>query len=325
MDTLDYIFILIGFLAVVLAVEGSYIAWTNGRGEDAQRLRRRLRTLAAGEHGSASETLLKRGSPGADPAGLERLFQHLPMHGRVERLMLQAGSTQAFSHLVLSMLVIAAVALMFGLILKLPTATAVVLAVIVASYPLLRLLSARRKRLRMIEQQLPDALDLMSRALLAGHAFSAALGMVGTESRDPIASEFRATFDEINFGVSMQDALLNLGTRVPSPDLGYFIIAVLLQRETGGNLSELLGNLSALIRARFKLLGSIRALSAEGRLSAWILSLLPFVVAGVFNIINPGLMSVLWTDPVGLKLVFVTMTMMLIGIFWMWRIVKIRV
>lgn len=324
MESIDYFFVLLGFLAVVLALEGGYVAWSNGRSAEAQRLQRRLRAMAAGEHGNAAETLLKRRPAGEIPK-LESFLQGLPFFGSIQRLMLQAGATQSFSHFVLSVLVAGTGTTLIGLMLKLPIGIIVLLSGIACAYPLLRLFSARRQRLRMLEQQLPDALDLMSRALLAGHAFSAALGMVGTESSDPIAGEFRTTFDEINFGVPLQDALLNLGRRVPSPDLSYFIIAVLLQRETGGNLAELLGNLSTLIRARFKLLGSIRALSAEGRLSAWILGLLPFVVAGVFNIINPGLMRVLWTDPVGLKLVIAAMSMMLVGILWMWRIVKIRV
>lgn len=324
MESMYYFFVLFAFIAVVLALEGGYVVWNNGNGEEAKRLRRRLRAMRAGEQGAVAETLLKRRSAGEMNA-LERLFLRFPRFARMERLMLQAGSTQSVSHFFMVSLAAGAGTLIVGLMMYLPLWIVIGLSGFATIFPLLRLLSARRKRLLKLEQQLPDALDLMGRALLAGHAFSAALDMVGSESSEPIAGEFRTTFDEINYGIPLPDALLNLGARVPSADLGYFIIAVLLQRETGGNLAELLGNLSALIRARFKLLGSIRALSAEGRLSAWILGLLPFAVAGVFNIINPKLMSVLWTDPLGLKMVFVAMFMMMIGIFWMWRIVRIRV
>ena len=132
------------------------------------------------------------------------------------------------------------------------------------------------KRLHRIEEQLPDALDLMSRALRAGHAFPTALKMVGDEMNDPLASEFRATFDEVNFGISTADALTNLATRVPSTDLRYFVIAVMIQRETGGNLSELLDSISAIIRDRIKLLGQVRVLSAEGKMSAWVLGAAAF-------------------------------------------------
>ena len=181
------------------------------------------------------------------------------------------------------------------------------------------------KRLNSIEQQFPDALDLMGRAMLAGHAFPSALKMVGDEMPEPVAAEFRIVFDEINYGISVQDALINLVKRVPSTDVGYFVISVMIQRETGGNLAELLGNLSKLIRERLKLLGEIRVLAAEGRLSAQILTVLPFALAFVINLINPQFLSVLWTDPAGLKIIGFTLMLMVAGIFWMWRIVKIRI
>jgi tight adherence protein B len=118
---------------------------------------------------------------------------------------------------------------------------------------------------------------------------------------------------------------MNLIQRVPSTDVSYFVIAVLIQRETGGNLAELLGNISALIRARLKLLGTVRVLSAEGRLSAWILTLLPFVLGAVLQLVNPEFVSVLWTDPNGLRMVVIALILMVFGIFVMWRIIKIRV
>jgi tight adherence protein B len=194
-----------------------------------------------------------------------------------------------------------------------------------ASFPVIRVLRARRQRLKAIEQQLPDALELMARALRAGHAFLSALQMVSTEGSEPIAQEFRMTFDEVNYGVAMQDALMNLATRVPVTDLRFFVIAVSIQRETGGNLAELLDKLGMLIRARFKLLGTIRVLSAEGRLSAWILSLLPFVLVVLINLVNPKFMSILWTDPAGVYLVGGGLILMTIGIVWMRRIIQIRV
>jgi len=172
---------------------------------------------------------------------------------------------------------------------------------------------------------LPDALDMMSRAMRAGHAFPGALQMVGDESPQPIAGEFKLTFDEINYGISLQDALLNLATRVPSTDLRYFVIAVLIQRETGGNLSEVLNNISKLIRERLKLLATIRVLSAEGRMSAWILTILPFALGTVVSILNPKMMSILWTDEMGRKLMAGAVILMILGIIWMWRMIKIRV
>jgi tight adherence protein B len=161
--------------------------------------------------------------------------------------------------------------------------------------------------------------------LRAGHAFPAALAMVGNEGLEPIATEFKTTFDEINFGISTQTALVNLATRVPIADLRYFVLAVVIQLETGGNLAELLSMLANLIRERFKLFGKIRVLAAEGKLSAYILLALPFCVAGVIQIVNPGYLSVLSTDPFGIRLVLSALGMMLVGSFVMWRIIDIRV
>jgi tight adherence protein B len=149
--------------------------------------------------------------------------------------------------------------------------------------------------------------------------------MVGEEMPEPIGGEFRITHEEVNFGISLQQALTNLAARIPSTDVRYFIIAVLIQRESGGNLTELLGSLAALIRERFKLLEKVRVLSAEGRLSAWILSLLPFCVAGIINLINPSFMQVLWTDPVGIKMVGTALTAMVFGVLWMRQIIRIHV
>lgn len=324
MSSMYYLFILFAFVAVVLALEGAYGAWNNAKGPEAQRLSRRLRALSAGEHGNASAVLLKK-REAARLSPTERWLMRLPQVHRLDRLIQQAGRSDSVSHVLLSCLLAAMAVLLVASLLRCPPWLNLLLTAAAGIYPVARLLAARRKRLRAFEQQLPDALDLMGRGLRAGHAFSSALGMVGTEATDPIAGEFKITFDEINFGISLQDALLNLATRVPSADLRYFVVAVLLQRDTGGNLAELLGNLSTLIRARFKLFGTIRVLSAEGRLSAWILSLLPFVAAGLLNLVNPTYMRVLWTDSAGLMLIWVALTMTAFGIFWMWRIVKIHV
>jgi tight adherence protein B len=194
-----------------------------------------------------------------------------------------------------------------------------------ALLPVLRLVWLRNKRLHKIEAQLPDAMDLIGRALRAGHAFPSALAMVGAEAQEPIAGEFKITSDEIGFGISVDSALGNLASRVPSPDMRYFVMAVIIQRETGGNLSELLGKLAELVRERFKLFAKVRVLAAEGKLSAWILVALPFCVAGVVQILNPKYMAVLFTDAMGIKLVIGALVLMVIGIFAMWRIIDIRV
>jgi tight adherence protein B len=194
-----------------------------------------------------------------------------------------------------------------------------------AALPWWRLSRKRTQRIRLFEKQIPEALDLMGRAMRAGHAFPTAVQMVGDEMADPIGQEFRTLFDETNYGLPQQEALLRLAQRVPVPDLGYFVVAVTIQRESGGNLAELLDNIASIVRARLKLLGEVRTLSAEGRLSAWILLALPFVTGGIINVMAPSFMAVLWTDPAGIRLVGAALFMILLGVVWMRNIIHIRV
>lgn len=323
MDYLFYLFVVLGFLAVVLFLEGAYLAWNAYKGPEAKRIERRLRAMSAGADAHASSLVKQRLL--AETPVLDRLLLQIPRVHQLDRMLLQSGLTLNVAGFI-GLTVLAVVSGLFlATVIKLPAFAVLALGVAAGVLPWIYVLGARIKRMQTIEQQLPDALDLMGRAMLAGHAFPSALKMVGDEMPEPVAGEFRIVFDEINYGISVQDALTNLATRVPSTDLRYFVISVLIQRETGGNLAELLANISALIRARMKLLGAVRVLSAEGRLSAWILTLLPFVLAAVINIVNPGFMRVLWTDPTGQKMVGFALVIMILGIFWMWRVIKIRI
>jgi tight adherence protein B len=182
--------------------------------------------------------------------------------------------------------------------------------------PLAYVQRRRSRRLAKLEQQLPDALDLLARALRAGHAFGAGLQMIGDEMAEPIASEFRFVHDEINFGVSLEQALSNLSVRAPITDLRYFVVAVLIQRDSGGNLTEVLTNLARLIRQR---------LSAEGRMSAWLLSLLPFAIGGLMTVFNPDFMAPMWTDPIGVTILRSMLVSMAFGVLLLRKIIRIRI
>ena len=173
--------------------------------------------------------------------------------------------------------------------------------------------------------EIAEALDLIGRALRAGHALPGAIRLCGEEMAEPIGREFRLLSDEINYGVPVNDALLNLTRRMPIPDVSYFVVAVLIQRETGGNLAEVLDRTSALVRQRLKLRGQVRVLSSEGRLSATILTLLPFGIAGALQLVSPGFMSLLWTDPAGQQAAGIALGMMAVGTVWVRRVVRIRV
>jgi tight adherence protein B len=149
--------------------------------------------------------------------------------------------------------------------------------------------------------------------------------MVGEELPDPIASEFKFAYEEINYGVPMNEALHNLALRVPLTDLRYLVIAVLIQRESGGNLAEVLGNISRLIRSRLKLLAQVRVMSAEGRMSAWVLGVLPLGVMLLMVISNPAYVRLLWTDPIGIKLMWYAFGVAVFGVLWMRKLIRIRI
>lgn len=176
-----------------------------------------------------------------------------------------------------------------------------------------------------IEAQLPDTLDLLARAMLAGHAFTSALRLAAKDAPPPLSQELQRVFDEVNYGLDLKEAMSAMAERVASNDVRFFVIAVLVQHETGGNLAAILQNTAMLIRERQKIRGVIRVLSGEGRVSAWILSVLPFVLAGVLNLLNPGFMSTLWTHALGLQMLQVCLLLMLLGVVWMWRLIDIRV
>lgn len=324
MDILYILLIVLGFIALVLFFEGLYLSWNSYRGPEAKRIERRLQAMSAGAHGTKEASLVKQRLLAEEP-WLARLLMSLPRVHQMDRLLQQSGLSWNMARFQGLTLAAAVVGFLFSLLMNFPWQAAILVTLAFGAVPFLYVYNGKQKRLGKIEQQLPDALDMMSRAMQAGHAFPGALQMVGNESPEPIAGEFKLTFDEVNYGIPMQEALLNLATRVPSTDLRYFVIAVLVQRDTGGNLSEILGKISKLIRERLKLLATIKVLSAEGRLSAWILSILPFVLAILISIINPRLMAMLWTDETGRKLIAGAAALMIVGIFWMWRMIKIRV
>jgi len=180
------------------------------------------------------------------------------------------------------------------------------------------------KRLATFEEQFPEAVDLMARALRAGHALPTALQMVSDEIPEPVGGEFRLLFDQQNFGMSLPDALKAFGARIPLIDARFFVTAVLTQREMGGNLSEVLDKLSAVIRDRFKVKRQVRAVSAHGRITGAVLIALPPVTAGVLFIISPEHMRLLTNDPMGVQMIVAGVALQTIGIFWIRRVLNVE-
>jgi len=175
------------------------------------------------------------------------------------------------------------------------------------------------------EEQFPDALDLLSRALRAGHAFQTALGMDADELKAPVGPEFKKTFDQQNFGLPLRDALNQLAERVFVLDVKFFVTAVLIQRETGGNLSEILDNLAHVVRERFKIRRQVRVHTAHGRFTAFVLLSLPAVLAIALSMLNPEHMAPLFHERMGQMSLMVAMVMQAIGFVWIQKVIKIEV
>jgi tight adherence protein B len=318
------LFIVVCFLAVVLLFEGIFLLWTDTRSPEVNRVKQRLHLLAKDEHTELSASLSKQRVLSHDP-GLQSLLLRWPGWGKLDRLLMQSGYLKTLAHLLAICLGTGLFGVATGWLLHWPLLGFLFMGLATGALPLLLLMRQRAKRLDTIAQQLPDALDLISRSLRAGHGFSSAMAMVSKEAQEPIAGEFKITLDEINFGISTQSALANFAARVPIDDLRFFVVAVVIQLQSGGNLAELLGMLSYLIRERFKLFGKIRVLAAEGKMSAYILTALPFFVAGATEVLNPSYLNILFTDPLGIRMVMGALGLMLFGVFVMWRIINIRV
>ncbi len=200
-----------------------------------------------------------------------------------------------------------------------------VMGVLAGAAPIFYLSRMRRRRLNQFLEQLPDALDLMTRALRAGHAFSSALDTVATEMPDPIAKEFRRTFEEQNLGMSLKVALEHLVERVPLLELKLCVTAILIQKETGGNLAEILENIATVIRDRFRILGQVRVYTAQGRMTGWIIGSIPFALAFYIYLVNPEYIELLFTHPVGKAMALMALVFEGLGVLMIRRIIRITV
>jgi tight adherence protein B len=209
--------------------------------------------------------------------------------------------------------------------LNIPIVLIIFLSGCLACLPVLRLIHIAKKRRRQFEARLPEALDFMARALRAGHSITVAIGMAGDELADPIRTEFKTVFDEIGFGISFEEAMTEMALRIRSSDLDFLVTALLIQRETGGNLTELLDGLAKTVRDRIKLQGKVKTLSSEGRLSAILLGTLPFILGGVLSFLNPQYMSVLWSTPKGQSMLMTGALLLVLGFISLSRIVRIKV
>lgn len=315
------------FVVSVAVVMGLFLGVTRLPGYLAQRkLNSRLGELSVNPDLSpeTAEVLVKTKHDGVLP-GFDRLAAGTAQGSALATWIEQSGVAISLSAVLLIALSLAA---LFGLI------TAMLLRLAVGwilggalgfSLPFLFLRVKRTRRMHAFEEGFPEALDLISRALKAGHAFATGLKMVADEMSEPIGPEFRKTFDEQNYGLPLKDALANLTMRIPLLDVRFFSTAVLIQRETGGNLSEILENLAHVVRERFKILRQVRVYTAHGRLTGYVLLGLPVFLAVALMFINPEHMQLLFTERIGRMMLASTVVMQTVGYFWIKQVVKIEV
>jgi tight adherence protein B len=312
------------FVVTLLVIEGGYFAFTKIRNPEVKRVRKRLSTLTLAEYQTEDVDIIRRKLLSEIP-WFNRILLSLRRTDRANRLLEQAGTQYPLGFYILLSLVLAAVGFLGGLLLTSNYLFSIPVAAILSMMPFFYIHLKKKRRMQKFERQLPDAMDLIARSLRAGHAFTGGLKMVADEFDDPMGTEFDKTLNEINFGVGVVEGLKTLANRVDCRDLKFFVISVILQRETGGNLAEILENIARLIRERFKLYGRIRVLSAEGKLSAIILIAIPIFVAFALSIMNPQYIKTLITDPLGRIMIVFAISMMIVGIFVMRRMIKIKV
>ncbi|MFN2530715.1 MAG: type II secretion system F family protein [Pyrinomonadaceae bacterium] len=320
---------IISFLVFVFAlflVFGAYLLATHGTEAKRARLQKRLTdALLHSAHNEDVEVVLARNELMSEIPWVNRSLVRLDSAIHVKRMLDQADLHITPSRLAMFSVMAGTLGALAASVIT-PMLPIIVLGgLATASVPFIHVWWKRKKRFNLFLELLPDALDLISRGLSAGHAFSEALHMVSSEMPEPIATEFRKTYEEQNLGLSLKLALENLTQRIPLLDLKICITAILIQRETGGNLAEILEKVAYTIRERFRIMGDLKTLTTSSRMSAWLLCGLPIFVALAVTVMNPEYMSVLWNDQRGHYLIAAALFMQITGMLIVRKILKIQI
>jgi tight adherence protein B len=289
-----------------------------------RRMERRLQEVSFRESGPSGQPMsfLRQKSDGPLPA-LGRVFGG--DDSGLARLIEQSGVNTSPSTILLVSIGLSVVFVLVSMMfVRLPVAW-IIAGVMGCVSPTLWLKYKRNVRMKKFEEQFPEALDLLSRAIRAGHAFQTAMGMVADELPAPVGIEFRKSFDQQNFGLPLKDALDEFSVRMPSLDVRFFVTAVLIQRETGGNLSEILDNLAHVVRERFKILRQVRVHTAHGRFTGYVLLSLPAALGIALNFINPDHMRLLFEERMGHMMIATAIVMQIVGYIWIRKVIKIEV
>jgi tight adherence protein B len=315
------------FLIVTVLLSGAWMVATADSSQDV--VRHRMESVRKAERrGDVSIGLkLVRDEMLSSIPVLHRVMQRWSWSIRLRDYLLQAGMTIRPAKLILisAVLGVAAQFVLGTWYKSMPGVATVALGGVVFLLPFAFVAWKRRHRLRQFEERFPEALDLLGRAVRAGHAFTSGLEMIAKDSAEPVAGEFRTAFEEQNFGLPLRDALLNMTERIPLIDMRFFVTALLIQKETGGNLAEILDGLARVIRDRFRIFREVRVRTAQGRLTAGILIAMPIFMLCVLSVLNPEYTRVLFDDPRGPLVLGVAAVMQVVGSVIIWRIIQIEV
>lgn len=320
---------IISFLVFVFAlflVLGSYLLATHGTDQKRARLQKRLsEALLHSANTEDVDVVLARNELMSEIPWVNRTLINLQAALQLKRMLDQADLHITPSRLLMFSFMSGMLGALAASVLTVFIPIMILAGLVCASIPIVHVWWKRKKRFDAFLYHLPDSLDLMSRALQAGHAFSESLHMVSMEMPEPIATEFRKAYEEQNLGLSVKLALENLTQRIPLLDLKICVTAIMIQRETGGNLAEILEKVAYTIRERFRIMGDLKTLTTSSRMSAWLLCALPIGVALAVTVMNPEYMSVLWKDPRGHYLIAAAMTMQITGMLIVRKILKIKI
>jgi tight adherence protein B len=320
---------IISFLVFVFAlflVLGAYLFATHGTDKKRARLQKRLsEALLHSANAEDVDVVLARNELMSEIPWVNRTLVDLQAAMQLKRLLDQADLHITPSRLLMFSFMSGMLGALAASVLTVFIPLMILAGLVTASLPIVHVWWKRKQRFDAFLYHLPDSLDLISRALSAGHAFSEALHMVSTEMPEPIATEFRKAYEEQNLGLSVKLALENLTQRMPLLDLKLCVTAILIQRETGGNLAEILEKVAYTIRERFRIMGDLKTLTTSSRMSAWLLCALPIGVALAVTVMNPEYMSVLWKDPRGHYLIAAALTMQISGMLIVRKILKIKI
>jgi tight adherence protein B len=312
------------FVMAISIIELLTYAFRQIRSPQRAKIRTRLRKYTFAENNSDSANLMRTRLLSEIPF-INRWLKRMPFVRLMDTLVIQANAPYTVGFYFLLTALCTALALLLGIVMLKQNLSAALMALVSGAMPYFYLRMKKKARIEKFRSQMPEGLDLIARALKAGHALPSGMKLAAEQFEDPLGPELADTLYEINFGVSVADALKNLAMRIHCQEIRYFVVAVIMQRETGGNLAELMENLAHLIRANYKFQGKVRTLSAEGRLSAVVLIALPFLIAGWINYSTPQFIEPLLNEPVGRMMLTLAAVMMTLGIIVIRKMVKIDV